>query len=128
MGFVISRSKYNNKKCTAGAHKFDSLAERDYYLHLLKQKACGKIKHIELQPRVYLTEARILMKPDFLVTYPDGSTCYLEVKGFETAVYKLKLRLWKFYGPGKLDVIKLKRKEWVVVDSCTTLGVLPQGT
>lgn len=116
MGFVISRSKYNNKKCTAGAHKFDSLAERDYYLHLLKQKACGKIKHIELQPKVYLTEARILTKPDFLVIYSDDSRTYVEVKGFETATYKIKKRLWEHYGPGRLEVIKVKRKEFFVFE------------
>lgn len=39
-----------------------------------------------------------------------------------------KFRLWKFYRDGRLDLIKLKRKEWVVVDSCTTLEAPQQGT
>lgn len=117
MGYKIPRSKYNNKTAFAGDKKFQSIQERDYYMHLLKQQMCGKIKHIECQPKVYLSDARILMKPDFLVTYPDGSKIYVEVKGFETAVYKIKLRLWRHYGPGRLDVMKLKRKEWILEES-----------
>ena len=54
-----------------------------------------------------MTDARILFKPDFLVLrLSTGTEEYHEVKGFETPVYRLKKRLFKHYGKGKLRVIK----------------------
>ena len=60
---------------------------------------------LELQPRVYLTKAKILYKPDF---QEQGSHLYYEFKGVETASWRLKRRLWKVYGPGYLLVYKMK--------------------
>jgi hypothetical protein len=39
------------------------------------------------------------MVPDFRVEFPDGSVALVEVKGMETAVYKLKRKLFRALHP-----------------------------
>lgn len=96
-------SKYLNKKCVIDGHKFDSLFEGQIYRHLLTLKC----QILEFQPKIHMTEAAILYKPDFkckdTVT---GEIYYVEAKGFETAMWKLKKRLWKSYGPTVLWIYK----------------------
>lgn len=101
MYFEKSGLKYKNVKVEIDGIKFDSKAEGNFYLYLKGQK----IKIIELQPKVYLTEARILYKPDFLIE-ENGKPIYVDYKGFQTAVFKIKIRLWAKYGPGELRLIK----------------------
>lgn len=43
------------------------------------------------------------MIPDFSAV-EKGVLVFFEAKGFETEVWRLKRRLWKFYGPGPLEV------------------------
>ena len=95
--------KYGNRKVIHNGIKFDSKLEFELYLAFKLLEPTVKI--VELQPKVYLTDARILYKPDFLCE-KDGQKFYVEAKGFETAVWKIKKRLWKFYGPARLDVFK----------------------
>jgi len=55
-----------------------------------------------MQERIYLTNAKILYKPDFSIMVLGGShpeKVFLECKGFETAVWRLKARLWQAYRP-----------------------------
>ena len=64
----------------------------------------GQVKIIELQPKVNMTKAKILYKPDFLIEV-DGHQYYVDVKGHATPTFNLKARLWKQYGPGPLWVV-----------------------
>ncbi|NIT04066.1 DUF1064 domain-containing protein, partial [Candidatus Saccharibacteria bacterium] len=57
---LFKRHKYNAKATWVDGIRFDSRAEAEFY-QLFK----ADIK--ELQCKVYLTKARILMKPDFLM-------------------------------------------------------------
>jgi len=98
-------SKYKSIKTTIDGIKFDSKAEAEYYLHLLKLEQIGDIKIIALQPKVYLTESRILYKPDFLIE-ENGKQVYIDVKGMITPVFALKKRLWVQYGAGLLRLVK----------------------
>lgn len=71
---------------------------------LLREKA-GEIKEIQQQINVHLTLAKILYKPDFAYTdCATGETIYVEAKGMDTQTWRIKLRLWKFYGPGTLEI------------------------
>lgn len=99
------QSKYKSIKTIIDSIKFDSKAEAKYYLHLKEQEKLGYVKIIELQPKVYLTEARILYKPDFLIKR-DVELIYIDVKGMTTPVFAIKKRLWKFYGNGTLEIVK----------------------
>ena len=118
-----SKNKFRNKKVTIDGIKFDSIAEGDYYIFLKNLEQFQGLKILELQPKVYMTKARILYKPDFLIEQ-DGLKTWIEVKGFETPVYKLKLRLWKFYGPGILHVVKKNRFGFETIERIEPQGVI----
>lgn len=86
-------------------HKFDSLAEKRYYLELNRKLKRGKIKSFEMQvkyilvdkfkhPRTGKTVRAITYTPDFVVTYPDGSVEVIDIKGFQTEVFKIKAKLF----------------------------------
>lgn len=109
--FIKPREKkFNNKIEWHDGKKFDSAGEASYYRFLKMQQLQGKLKILALQPKVYLTDARILYKPDFLVEYPDGKKDFIDFKGMKTAIFQLKKRLWEFYGEGNLILIKYNRK------------------
>ena len=90
---MFKKHKYRAQVTWTDGIRFDSKAEAEFY-----QMVKGKIQ--ELQPKVYLTRARILYKPDFLM----NDRTYIDVKGVETPVFRLKKRLWKLYGPGPLEI------------------------
>lgn len=98
-------SKYKAIKTVVDGIKFDSKAEASYYVHLLNLQKIGDLKIISLQPKVYLTDARILYKPDFLIE-EDDKLVYIDIKGFITPVFAIKKRLWVHYGQGTLRLIK----------------------
>lgn len=107
MQIFSKRSKYGAKKVTVDGVKFDSIAESEYYLILKHQELLGVTKLIELQPKIYLSKANILYKPDFYVQNLETSECYyIDVKGFSTPVFNLKARLWKAYASLNLHIIK----------------------
>lgn len=103
MGFKL-KGKYGAKKTTVDGITFDSKSEANYYIQACVLQKAGHLKILELQPKVYLTKAKILMKPDFLIEI-DGMKIYVDVKGKPTPGFQLKARLWKHYGPGTLWVV-----------------------
>lgn len=101
------RNKYGAKKTVCIGETFDSKLEAAVYWDLKLREKAGNIKALKRQVSIQMTDARILMRPDFsYVDAKSGETIYMEVKGFETEGYKLKKRLWKHYGPGILEIIK----------------------
>lgn len=70
---------------------------------LLRLKG-GEIIEIQCQTHVHLTKAKILYIPDFKCKLPDESIFYVEAKGFETDLWRIKRRLWIHYGPAKLEI------------------------
>jgi hypothetical protein len=104
--------KYGAKKVTLDGYKFDSKFEAWVYQNLVLNEVFGKL--VELQPKVYMTKAKILMKPDFLLLDKQGKRVYLEAKGMKTPVFNLKARLWRHYGDGKLIVVQRSGKTYKV--------------
>lgn len=100
-----ARNKYRAKKCQDDAGRtYDSQLERAvYHMYALMQKA-GDVLEIQQQDSIYLTDARILYKPDFKIIPASGDPYWVEAKGVKTAVWNIKRRLWKSYGPGRLEV------------------------
>lgn len=95
------------RKTECDGYLFDSPAEALRYGELKLLEKSGLVKILTLQPKVHMTDARILYKPDFLVLdKTTGQEVYEEVKGFESAIWRLKRRLWIVYGPGPLRVFK----------------------
>ena len=110
--------KYHSVKARVGDRIFDSKAERDYYLLvLLPLLQNGEIATVKFQPRYELQPKftkngkhyrAITYVADFEVLYKDGSKEIIDVKGMETAVFKLKRKLFEFKYP-KLS-LKIVRK------------------
>lgn len=108
MGFNNRRRKnyLGATKVVVDGHKFPSKLEAAVYLMLKRKFDDGLLLAIELQDKVYLTDAKILFKPDFRVTALDGSHYWVEAKGKVLPVFGIKKRLWKCYGPGDLHIYK----------------------
>ena len=93
--------KKGNKFGAKRTNGFDSKGEYIRSLVLNKRLNAGEISNLVFQPKYYLTEARILYKPDFEYTITStGQRVCEDYKGMETPVFRLKARLWQHYGPG----------------------------
>lgn len=94
-----SASKYGNRRVNGFGSKLESS------VCAFLEKKYGA-ENIQCQAKVYLTDARILYIADFKVTLPDGSEMWVEAKGAETATWRIKRKLWTYYGPGPLEIYK----------------------
>lgn len=99
-------SKYGAKRVTQDGYKFGSKLECAVYNILLDMEKRLMISEIKLQPSVYMTHARIRYVPDFSFVNKKGETEFVEAKGNETDVWRIKRRLWMLYGAGTLYVYK----------------------
>jgi len=115
----FKKNKYNAKKTYVDGIKFDSKAEAEYYTLLLYKQKIGELKILELQPKVYLTQSKILYKPDFLIK-EGRDRYYVDVKGPETPVFRIKMRLWVHYGQGKLKLVKKRNRAFQVYKTICT--------
>ena len=100
--------KYNNIKTTVNGIKFDSALEASYYLTLMKRKAEGKVKDFVIHPKFVISKGYIRVGKkippsyyvlDFQVFNSDGTTEYIDIKGFATQVSKLKRKLLESQNP-----------------------------
>lgn len=95
-------NKYGSQKTELDGHSFSSKLEASVYGLL---KALG-YEVLQCQDHVYLTDARILYIPDFKFKDNEGQICWGEAKGFEKPEWRIKRRLWQYYGPGPLHIYK----------------------
>jgi hypothetical protein len=106
--FIRFGNKYGNKRQTIDGISFDSKREADYYLELKMQKKAKIIKDFERQVSVELRAwhpDKGFVKVgthlvDFLVTMPDGTKEFREVKGFATDLWKYKMKITEANYPG----------------------------
>ncbi len=100
-----ARAKYGNHKVSHAGHSFGSKLESATFDILKLMEKAGAITDIKCQVSVYLTDARIQYIADFMATdCTTGQPLYYEAKGFSTAVWAIKKRLWKVYGPAPLFI------------------------
>ncbi len=115
MGHWDSLIKKNKPRLSAAqrqdydGYTFMSKLERDVYMHLKLLQKAGEIKSIQPQKKIYLTESRIGYIADFECVDKNGEIFYVEAKGFETEIWLLKKKLYKYYGPARLDIYKQGR-------------------
>ena len=99
-------NKYHARKTTVCGRTFDSKREAEVYLELLAQKQAGEIVRIGFQPSYTLlagfTDNRgnkqrpITYTADFFVSYADGRSEVIEVKGVRTRDYLLRKKLFLY--------------------------------
>lgn len=120
-------TKYNAKRTEIDGITFDSKVEGEYYLHLKQQQEEGKLKEFRLQPSFILLDGYfkgerwirpIIYVADFEVIFPDGTKEIVDVKGFETADFKIKRKLFEKKYPYSLTLVKYVKKYggWITTD------------
>lgn len=120
-------SKYNARKTSLDGITFDSKAEAEYFIHLKEKLARKEIQGFGTQPEFILQESfkkngktyrEIKYVADFLITHLDGSTEIVDVKGYETADFKIKKKLFEKKYPFPLTLMKYVKKYggWITVD------------
>lgn len=99
-------NKYHAEKYTVYGMTFDSKREGEEYLIYRDMLLRGKLKKLECQPTFELlptfksfgkTQKGIKYTPDFLLTYPDGRQVAVEVKGYRTADYVIRAKLFRWF-------------------------------
>ena len=94
----MRHGKYNAIKTTVYGITFDSKHEAERYCQLHALELEGEISGLELQPRFRLSINGVKIcdyYADF--SYYDKEGCHIveDAKGFKTAVYRLKKKLFK---------------------------------
>lgn len=105
VGKVGSEKKMGNTKVTQDGYSFASKLEAAVYQILKLREKAGELKILQVQDHIYLTEARIGYIPDFKCTdIVSGCDFWVEAKGYPNEKWPIKKKLWKFYGPGMLEI------------------------
>ena len=105
-------SKYHAVKTTIDGYVFDSKAEAKYYGDLKLMQDAKLISGLQIHPKypiVYQKEKVCVVILDFEYTDAEGEPHFIDVKGFYTAISRLKHKLFKaFYGVD-IEIVKAKR-------------------
>lgn len=121
------KSKYGALKAEVDGYVFDSVMESRFYIYLLQLVHAKSIKSFELQtpyelqerykdPRTKKWVRAISYISDFVITNLDGSLLVIDVKGRETADFKLKKKMFGYkYRDIPLMCVQWepKSKEWM---------------
>jgi hypothetical protein len=104
-------NKYGAEKTPVDGILFDSKAEANYYSELKLRQRAGDIKAFVIQPRFLLVEAnngnrRAEYRADFGIVENDGTFTVVDVKGMETAMFKIKRKMFEEQTGIKLEVAK----------------------
>jgi hypothetical protein len=94
----FGRSKFGNIKAQHDGITYHSKFERDYAAQLDLRKKAKDILDWRRQVRIPLEVNGYLIANyyiDFVIDHNDGSTEYVEVKGFETDVWRMKWKLFE---------------------------------
>lgn len=120
------RHKYSAIKSTSsdGMYTFPSRLEKRTYEHLRLLEKAGEIKFLKTQVRVEMTDASIIYMVDFLIyDLARSEEVWVEAKGIETDVWRLKKRLWKYYGPGRLQIYRAHPSQGCILSE----EIVPKG-
>lgn len=92
------RRKYGNHIVHVDGIRFDSKREAKYYEYLKHQRARGEIQYFLRQVPIHLPGGTKLVV-DFMVVDAAGALEYVDAKGRETPVFRLKLREVRHHYP-----------------------------
>lgn len=104
------KSKYGNKRVEYDGHTFDSILERDYYIHLKLRERLGEVYEVEMQRPISLRVNGFVvgtLRVDFWF-YDDVQkrTRVVDTKGFETDVSRIKRKLVKAIHGIDVEIVK----------------------
>lgn len=102
---IRKTAKFKSTRTTVDNLNFQSKLEARYHLHLKILQRAGEVKYWLWQVPFCL-HSGIKYWCDYLVFYTDGTHKFIDVKGYETDIFKLKkLEVEVKYGV-KIDVVK----------------------
>ena len=108
------KSKYLSAKTDVDGITFDSKKESEFYAELKLRERAGEISHLRLQPRYLLQEAfkhdgKQYREIEYVADFEyveNGETVVIDVKGFKTAVYIIKKKLFLYKYGDKVKFIE----------------------
>lgn len=108
------KSKYSSAKTDIDGITFDSKKESEFYAELKLRERAGEISHLRLQPRYLLQEAfkrdgKQYREIEYVADFEyieNGVTVVVDVKGFRTAVYMIKRKLFLYRYGDKVKFIE----------------------
>lgn len=104
---IEKKSKYSSAKTDIDGIRFDSKKEAEFYAELKVRERAGEISRLRLQPRYLLQDAfkhegKQYREIEYVADFEyieNGETVVVDVKGFKTAVYMIKKKLFLYkYG------------------------------
>lgn len=111
---IEKKSKYSSAKTDIDGIRFDSKKEAEFYAELKLREKAGEITHLRLQPRYLLQEAfkhdgKQCREIEYVADFEyveNGVTVVVDVKGFKTAVYMIKRKLFLYKYGDKVKFIE----------------------
>lgn len=99
-------SKYSNKKTNYGGYSFASQGERDCYQMLILMEKAGEIDFIQAQCKVHLLPGINYIADFKIFDKKLKEFVWVEYKGFETEVWRIKKKIYAVHGAGRLRIYK----------------------
>jgi hypothetical protein len=103
--FQAKHTKYRATIVEQDGIKFASKAELRYYNKLQLLKNANEIKFFLRQVPFYLPGG-VKYVVDFVVFGTDGITRFIDVKGFETPMFKAKKKMVEALYPVNIEIVK----------------------
>ncbi len=102
---MVKRSKYGAKPTEVDGIRFDSKAEARHYSKLKLLVVAGDVLFFLRQVPIHLP-GKTKYVVDFQEFWADGTVRFVDVKGMETQVFKLKKRQVEELYPFEIEVVK----------------------
>lgn len=99
------RHKFNAVKAECDGIKFSSKAEKAFYLRLKYEKQEGKVLFFLMQVPFSLP-GKVKYIVDFQVFYSNGEVAFIDVKGVETPMFRLKKKQVEELYPITIETVK----------------------
>lgn len=97
------RNKYGAKVTYVDGIRFDSMREARYYQALRLRQAAGEIRYFLRQVPIHLPGGTKLVV-DFMVVEADGRIRFVDAKGRQTPVFRLKKREVEHHYPVEIEL------------------------
>ena len=109
----------NSKQVYEDGYLFDSQTEYEYYKILKAKREMGSILAFAIKPQYVLIPPfnymgkqvkGVVYTPDFEYVDSNGKTIVVEIKGYPTPDFELRLKLWKYKNQDKeIQVLKYSK-------------------
>ncbi len=99
-----AKHKFHATPSTYDDIRFDSKKEANYYLDLKKRVESGEVLFFLRQVPIHLP-GNVRYVVDFLEFHNDGTVHFVDVKGVETPMFKVKKKLVESLYPIKIEVV-----------------------